>query len=268
MLSLSTVLAALLPCALAAQERDRRESESREAEYRQSEPRVGVSKPFAEVLENKRPLDSVYIEVSWRRGEDMASAQVYGNGTGIWNHKAQFRLTSQEIRELLESFQKASFFDMPSRLGEETDLLKLQGKVVLTIGRKTQAVHQLAFGDQSEELAELATEITKLAEARGRDGVSVSSLSDGLKKIRSGKLAPEALQLAAVRRKEQRADVDSTDPEDGWPLRVAGRRVEAQLYRRSGGYDPAREATLTKAEFKALLSNLVRADLADLPRNA
>jgi hypothetical protein len=261
-LALFAALSGLLPCLLSAQ--DRRDSESREAE---SEPRVNVSKPFAEVLENKRPLDSVYIEVSWRRGEDMASAQVYGNGTGIWNHKAQFRLTSAEIRELLESFQKASFLSMPSRLGEETDMLKLQGKVVLTIGRETQAVHQLAFGDQSEELAALGTEILKLAEAKGRDGVSVSDLSDGLKKIKSGKLAPETLQLVAVRRKDQRGDADPNEPADGWLLRVAGRRVETQLFRQSGGYDAARATTLTEAEFKALLRNLLRADLTELPGN-
>jgi len=264
-LALFAALSALLPCLVSAQ--DRRESESREAERRESGPRADVSKPFAEVLENKRPLDSVYIEVSWRRGEDMASAQIYGNGTGIWNHKAQFRLTSEEIRELLESFQKASFFDMPSRLGEETDLLKLQGKVVLTIGRETRAVHQLAFGDQSEELAQLATEITKLAEAKGRDGVSVSDLSDGLKKIKSGKLAPETLQLVAVRRKDRRGDADPNEPADGWLLRVAGRRVETQLFRQSGGYDAARATTLTEAEFKALLKNLLRADLTELPGN-
>jgi hypothetical protein len=268
LLSLSAVLSALLPCVLAAQERDRRESESREAEHRETEPRVDVSKPFAEVLENKRPLDSVFIEVSWRRGDEMVSAQIYGNGTGIWNHKAQFRLTREEVRDLLESFQKTSFLRMPSLLGEESDMLKLQGKIVLTIGRQTQAVHQLALGDQSEELTELGTEILKMAEARGRDGVSVSSLSDGLKKISSGKLAPEALHLVAVRRKEQRGDADPTDPEDGWLLRVAGRRVEAQLFRASRGYDPAREATLTRAEFRALLRKLRRADLADLPRNA
>jgi hypothetical protein len=268
LLSLSAVLSALLPCALAAQERDRPESESREAEHRETGPRVDLSKPFAEVLENKRPLDSVLIEVSWRRGDDMVSAQIHGNGTGIWDHKAQFRLTRAEIHDLLESFQKTSFLRMPSLLGEESDLLKLQGKIVLTIGRETQAVHQLALGDQSEELTELASEILKMTEAKGRDGVSVSSLSDGLKKLRSGTLAPETLQLAAVRRKEQRGDADPADPEDGWILRVAGRRVEAQLYRRSGGYDPAREATLTLAEFKALLSKLVRANLADLPRNA
>jgi hypothetical protein len=270
MLSLSAVLSALLPCVLAAQDRDRREPESREreTEQRESEPRVDLSKPFAEVLENKRPLDSVFIEVSWRRGNDMVSTQIYGNGTGIWNHKAQFRLTRDQIHDLLESFQKTSFLRMASLLGEETDMLKLQGKIVLTIGHQTQAVHQLAFGDQSQELTDLANEILELAEAKGRDGVFVTDLSDGLKKIRSGKLAPEALQISAVRRNEQRGGGDPADTEDGWILRVAGRRAEAQLYRASGGYDTAREATLTEAEFKDLLSNVLRADPADLPRNA
>ena len=265
-LSFWIFLAALIPLSVLAQDRDRPESEERERW--QSEPTVHLSRSLREVMEGKRPLESVFVEVVWRRGEEMVTAQIYGNGIGVWNKRAQLRLTRKDLLDLLESFEKSSFVRMPPQLGEGSDMLKLQGKVSLTIGRETQIVHQLATGDQSEEIANLAAEILDLAEARGKEGVSASSLSDGLKKLTAGKLAPEALQLTAVRRKEMPGEADSSDPEDGWLLRVTGRRAEVQLFHRGRGYDPAREATLTEAEFRALLENLVRADLADLPQNA
>lgn len=225
-----------------------------------------ISKSIGELIEGKRPIDSLRLRVEWRRDQKMVSAELFGSGVGIWNSRTQFRLSSREVLAFLESLQKSGFGSMPSMYGERSDMLVLKGMVSVTIGPLTKIVHQLAEGDQSDALMGVARNILSLSEQRAKNGVSVSSLAEGLQKLAQSKLQPEAFALVAVLRKES-AGTGTPGEEGGWLLRLTGRQARAQPFVQGKGYGAPRGLTLSPKEFQKIISLLRREDPAGLPQN-
>src|SRR5207245_1602760 len=104
-----------------------------------------------------------------------------------------------EVAEIARAVGRAGFARMPDRFGEESDFLRMRGKV--TVNDKT--VVQIMQGDQSEELASLAAVILTRAESAARNGVTAASFDDALQKIVRGEIPPEALRITI----QQRGDV-------------------------------------------------------------
>jgi hypothetical protein len=131
---------------------------------------------------------------------------------------------------------------MPDRFGEaETDFLRMRGKV--TVNGKT--VVQLMDGEQSEELATLASEILGRAETAARSGVTASSLQDGLQKIVSGAIPPEALRVSV----QQRGDT-------GFLLQIQGGEALARSFTKKSGHGPQRRLTLSAKELRSIAALL------------
>jgi hypothetical protein len=223
-----------------------------------------ITGPLEAVLREKSGLDSVRIRVDWTRGDGTISAELFGSGVGIWNERVQFRVPRRQLVAILGELREARFGTMPGQFGEETDFLRMSGKMSLTIGAASKSVVQLETGPQSEQFRALAENTLRLAEQRATRGVSAASLADGLAKIAAGELAPEALDLVIVRRKE---NLESPGNTDGSMLAITGRAVSARVFRRGAGYGPARRLRLSEAEAKKLAELLAEGRPSDLPPN-
>jgi hypothetical protein len=259
--TLLLLLALAVVCSAAAQTAHGPEARDRSFLTR---PAKDITGPLEALLRKKRGLDSTRIRVDWARGEGMISAELFGSGVGIWNERVQFRLPRRELLAVLGDLREARFGSMPGGFGEETDFLRMRGKMSLTIGAATKGVVQLETGPQSERFRALAEKILRLAERSARGGVSAASLADGLAKIAAGKLAPEALDLVIVRREE---NLENPAGGDGSMLAIRGRAVRARVFQRGAGYGPPRRLWLSEAEARKLAALLAEGSPSGLPPN-
>lgn len=179
----------------------------------------------------------------------MVTAEVYGSGAGVWNDERAFRIGRAGVAEIERAVGRAGFAKMPNRFGEEeSDFLRMRGKV--TVNGKT--VVQIMEGDQSEELATLAAEILTRAETAARNGITATSLQDGLQKIIGGEIPPEALRITM----QQRGDA-------GFLLDIRGGEALARSFSTKSGFGLQRRLLLTAGELRG-----IAAVLRELPQIA
>lgn len=170
------------------------------------------------------------VRVEWSRAGRMVSAELYGNGAGIWNDERAFRVAPAEIGATAKAISDARFAAMPERFGEgESDFLTMRGKVSVAVGDAAKTVVQIDRGAQSDALAGLAAGILARAEAGGRAGVGAESLDDGLRKIASGGLPAEALRVSV----QQRGDA-------GFLLQIRGGDAIARRFAAKSGFGAPR----------------------------
>jgi len=232
-----------------------------ERETGRESPKDEIGKPLAELAAGKRDPKTLRIEVTWVEEKDRISARLFGNGVGIWNDRAQIRLSRPEILSIASALKEARFGAMPSQLGDESDKVRLRGKIVVSIAGKTKGVVQLANGEQSEALSALASRILRLAGERAGTGVTAASLAEALAKLSTGVLAPETLRLTALRRPE-RPDAGGR----GWLLQLEGRQALARPVAR-GGYGKQKRLELSDAEARSIFGALRESSPDSLPSN-
>lgn len=231
-------------------------------------------------VQGKASLDDVKIEAQWRRKTGMISARVYGNGVGIWRDTTQFQLSREQVLDLLRAFDRAHFADMPKQFGsdeesegeseEEREREKQKEKtffqsiVNLRIGTEQKRVAQSMTGDQSEAFRKLTQKIIAVCEKAAKTGVSAASMGDGLSKLASGKLAPEALQLLVQRKTDRPAGPGAED--GNWTLRLDGRRVVDATV--SADKTATRRAlVLSQEDFRKFAALLAENDPTGMPKN-
>lgn len=212
---------------------------------------------LAEILKGSGDLTAFRLRLDWVSGEDVTSVAIHGDGIGIWKNASQFRLTRPELLSLVRSVQEAGVGAMRPQYGDdESDRLTFRGKLTVAVGPAAKRVVQLVGGEQSETFADLANRIVALAEKKASAGVGATSLSDGLRKLADGTLAPEAFDLVFQRRDDRPVPA----PEDGWLLRLRGRDAVVRVFRPTGGYGTPRRRVLQPREFGDLLAALRQSD--------
>jgi hypothetical protein len=216
-------------------------------------------------LTGKADLTGLRLDVHWLR----RSATVYGSGIGIWNREKQFTLTKAQIIALLKILAEGGFTKLKPRYGGLSRPVRgpalgapeiLMGNLTLTLGKVSKGSIQLGRGEQSKELAGLANKILDLCEQAAREGVSATDLSDGLRKVASGRLHPITLSLLV-----QRIENEGRGP-NGWILRINGRQAEVQLRSKTGIAQPVR-MELSEKQLGELCDLLLKNDAAGLPIN-
>ena len=251
-------------------------------EHAKGAPNEALESAIEKRIQGKAPLDDVKIEAQSRRKTGMISARVYGSGVGIWRDTTQFQLSREQVLDLLRAFDRAHFCDMPKQFGsdeesegeseeerekekeKEKEKTFFQSILNLRIGTEQKRVAQSMTGDQSEALRKLTQKIIAVCEKAAKTGVTATSMGDGLSKLASGKLAPEALQLL-VRRKTDRPS--GAGAEDGnWTLRLDGRRVVDATV--SADRSATRRAlVLSQEDFRKFAALLAENDPTGMPRN-
>src|SRR5256885_10840002 len=72
------------------------ESEEREREERRSAPNRTLARAIDDVARGGA-ADAFRVRVEWSRSGRIVSAELYGNGAGIWNDERAFRIAPAEI---------------------------------------------------------------------------------------------------------------------------------------------------------------------------
>jgi hypothetical protein len=220
-------------------------------------------------IRGQAKLDDVRVEVIWPRGGTSTVARVYGNGVGIWNRRRQFRMSRARVISMLETLREARFGSMPDRFGESeederNEGPRLKGRIAVRAGWVSKTVIQLVDGEQSAEFASLAERLLTICERPARKGVEAASLSDGLKKLASGELAPETLQVT-VQRRFAKPDIEAGQA--GWILQLEGRRVLAEVLPAGKTIVPDTLLVLSDAEFHGLAQLLADNHAGEIPIN-
>lgn len=232
-------------------------------------PSDPITAALAERIAGKVPLDDVRVEVQWTTGAIPVEAKVFGNGVAIWDRKLQFRLSKPQVISVLEPLHKARFGAMPERFGGSKTApgrapLRLVGSITVSVGPLRKLVVQVDRGDQSKEFAALATEILGICREPGKKGLGATSLSDALRKLASGQLAPEAFE-ALLQRRTSRSEPGS--PQDAWVLRLEGRSVTNREMPQGKTPKAPTSLTLSPEEFETLIALLISNDLPSIPKN-
>jgi len=216
-------------------------------EKEREERRTAPNRPLARAIDdiaNGDPANDFRVRVEWQRGARMVSAELYGDGAGIWNDERAFRVAPAEVVAAARELREARFAAMPERFGEaESDFLMMRGKVSVAVGDAAKTVVQIDRGGQSDELAGLAAGILARAEAKG--GVGANSLEEGLRKIANGELPEEALRVTMQERGES-----------GVLLQIRGGVATARRFTQKGGFEAPRRLRVGVRELAKQLEDI------------
>ena len=222
----------------------------------------------------KASPNDVEIDASWQLPEGHRSAQIWGDGVGIWNDSVQFRLSHEQVLSIVKMLADARVGAMPqpgakapAPSGKTPKApLQMRGEITVIVGDVRTHRQQLTKGEQSQALADLVTRILEISQkASSVDGVRASSLQDGLAKVAAGTLAPQTF-TASVRRQSTEKEEGESVPE-GWLLRIDGRHASDRLMPKGQIPPPPRELVLSEADFRKLVEGVQANDPTGLPNN-
>jgi len=208
-----------------------------------------------------------HLQVSRTNLDGQRSLEVFPSGVAIWNLTTQIELPVTTRSSLLGVLEDSGFAEMlPSYGGKRMPgsgeaALRVICRVELEIGGLGKSSVQLADGEQSEQLADLADALLDLAEPLAAVGVTATDLSDGLRKLAQGKLAVETFQLRFVRLPAKAA------AGDGEILTIRNGEASRKSYTPGRGTADEVSQPMTGARLEALVAALLEADVASLPVN-
>ena len=238
---------------------------------------TGLSQALSRAIDDRSEWSSLHLFVECAGDAGMRSAEVYGNGVGIWDYRQQFTLTPVEISSLLRALQEADFARFANIYGGRVQpdprpteegagsAIQVICRVVLSLAGERKQVAQRAKGEQSTELKQLAEELLAICETPGEAGTAATDLTDGLEKVSRGDLAPETFHLLLHHRPEK---AHGETGGGGFLLRLSGPRVTSRGYNLAAGLlGPPLSLALTPTEVADLARELVSLNPAQLPLN-
>ncbi|MEM7349742.1 MAG: hypothetical protein AAF657_02980 [Acidobacteriota bacterium] len=218
--------------------------------------------PSRTTLAIERALDrgwtNLRLLTECRRDGAMHTAELFGNGVGLWNRQRQFELGDASFRSLLVALRDAKFGSMPDafRHGEGPARPGIECRIALQIGEVAKQVAQPLGGEAPESFRRLADQILTVSREPGQSGVGADDLTDGLRKIASGQLASEVLTLRSNRKpSSEQPDVE------GWVLNLQGSLAFSRSFKPKSGYGPPMRLQLDEASVRALARNLAAGEL-------
>ena len=247
------------------QEREREMEKEREADREKAEREEPdrITGPLTELLHGSRKLEELRLRVEWVVDREIVSLALYGDGVAIWRNRSQFRVPRRDLLAVVADLERSGIGKMRSRYGdEESERLSFQGRLSVSVGSvakngaAAKNIVQLMGGEQSRPLALLADRLLAVGRAGAPKGTSASTLDDGLRKVASGELAPETLEVVFQRRDDRTLP----NPENGWLLRVEGDEAVVREFRPGRGYAEPRRRALPAEEFRWLVETLRAAE--------
>jgi hypothetical protein len=237
----------------------------------------GLRQYLREAVTDDAQRESLHLLVRCTGEEGTRAAEVYGNGVGIWDFRRQFTLQPEEVASLIEILDEADFAGFAEIYGGRAALATQKRKeepgaccpmqvvcnVELSFAGGTKRVAQLAKGDQSEQMRQLAEDLLDACEKPGKAGTTADDLTDALEKVAGGILAPETVRVLLHHKPEAVAAAGDA----GFLLRVSGGIATSRSYDAEGRLQDAVSLRLSSAEIAALARELAGASLAKLPVN-
>jgi hypothetical protein len=253
---LAAALVALWSPFLDAQEKPRKDEDAK------TSSEDALTRALERRLAGTSSLDDVMVDIRWRYENDYVRARLFGDGVGVWNRSVGFRVPRAEARSLIRKLAAVRFGSLPDSEGEE-EARVLTGRIIVSAGAVRKTVSQMADGEQSPVLADIAQRLLRLCKKAAEGGVRVSSFQDGFANQISGKLGPSALDLH-LQRKPAAAGKAAAET---WTLRISGVYVYDRELGGPGGGDVTRQLRLSAADFRALARELSADDIGALPGN-
>ena len=253
------------------QEREREMEKERDADREKAEREEPdrITGPLTEILHGSRKLEELRLRVEWVVDREIVSLALYGDGVAIWRNRSQFRVPRRDLLAVVADLERSGVGKMRSRYGdEESERLSFQGRLSVSVGPSAKNgsaakngaaaknIVQLMGGEQSRPLALLADRLLAVGRAGAPKGISASTLDDGLRKVASGELAPETLEVVFQRRDDRALP----NPENGWLLRVEADEAVVREFRPGRGYAEPRRRALPAEEFRRLVETLRAAE--------
>ena len=212
------------------------------------------------------PGTPLSMQVQCTDDKGIRSMTLYPSGVVIWNRKRQARIGSGDRVALLHLLLNADFPSFKDRYGGKPEAEKTGAPIMVLCsidvraGGVAKSSYQDLNGARSEIFMSLAGSLLDRVEPLAAKGVGATSLADGLAKLASGDLAPEAFTLRLLH-------MPADDSSLGVILEVASGQSSRRDYRPGVKVGEPQSAALTKADFKVLLAAIHSADLLDLPHN-
>ena len=202
------------------------------------------------------------LQVECRMETGFLSADIYGNGVGIWNRKRQFTLAPEAVRSLLEILREGELAAMPDVLGSggRPGRPGSSCRIALHIDHIAKQVAQALGGEAPGRLRPLAGRLFEAIREAGRTGTTAADLEDALAKIADRRLAVEALSLRS-RRRPSAGDLD----EEGWVLSLHGSVAVSRSFSPREGYGPEMRLRLEADAVRAIARRLAAHPPGDLP---
>jgi len=231
-------------------------------------PAASLEKSLEEMRKDTEARNALRIVVEGRLGHGLTRLTIYGRGIGIWNGEHQFALKSKQVREAIDLLIEAKFTGMPQRFAfkDEKDErpmpIELVRVVTVTNGRVSKTVLQDDRGPLSKSFESLVENLVALCREPAVEGISASSLEDGLEKIAKGQLAPETLVIN-LNAPELRY-LESQEGQ-GWMLTLQHATLSLRSQVLDKGVQELGERVLPSREIENLAGALLDAGVSELP---
>ena len=229
-----------------------------------------------------------------RSDGEARAVEIRADGTATWGGRAQFGLSTSDVREILALLERHDFAHMPEIFGgavqpeseddrptvirdDEPSARAAQRdsaeeipaaviivcRVALSLDGMEKHVMQRARGVQSVEFKEMATAILDVCESPAGNGVTADNLGDGLEKLASKKLTASLLTLLVHRKVAE----PSAAAGYGWLLRIEDGRALARTYDAQGALSVPTALDLDDKKLTRILDLLSRNAVDTLPIN-
>lgn len=227
-----------------------------------------LSATIEAALENDAQT-SFRLDVDCTDSNSSRSLKLFRGTVAVWNRERQVLISEEDKVQLLKMLLDDGFPSFDARYGgrpksdKEEAALRVSCRIYLRLQDLEKTSVQLADGEQSDAMLGLAARLLDQVEKHAADGITVSSLKDGLTKLANGPLVPEVLNLRLL---WLPADGDGDD-RTGYIFRVEGGDVSRQSYLPGEAIGTEDERRLTNCEANKLIDILNKTRIWDLPAN-
>jgi hypothetical protein len=196
----------------------------------------------------------IWAEQAIEGGQD-DELLIYGSGVTVWNNRAAFRLSDEELAQILRAFRDLSFEDIPQTSPRGKRLRRRAGIRTTSYSREASQTWE---APENEPLKQLVDRIFAVVGPLSRRTVwSADSLSDGLSKVARGQLPPEVLSLVFHFKPSNG---------DGYLFRVEHGAASSRRYVQEKLGDPV-EIELSDSAIRDLAARLAAFEPQTLPVN-
>lgn len=213
------------------------------------------------------PSAPLAMTVNCTDEQGIRSMQSYPGGVVFWSREWQARLGDADRTFILQTLLQAGFADFGAHYGGKTKpekaeaALRVMCRVAVEVGGQQKSSVQEVYGERSQALLTLAGSLLDRVQMLEKEGIRAESLGDGLAKIGSGTLAPEALILSYSYLPT--GDAQAT----GMIVELKGGLITRKAYRPGSGRGEPLTSELAGNALEKLLDALGAARIDELPLN-
>ena len=210
------------------------------------------------------PQIPLSLQVHCTDEHGIRSMSLYPGGVVIWNQERQARIGTAERGALAQSLLDAGFASFADHYGGTPGAARAGAPVIVLCsidaraGGVAKSSYQDVNGERSQAFMALAGSLLDQVAPLAAHGVRAESLDDGLAKLRSGQLAPEALTLRLMHLPTETEKMGSI-------VDLSGTQLSRRNYRPGVQIGEPQLFVMSPTDMESLLAALMAAELTSLP---